>query len=220
MGVREMNLIELAHKVKKKGILKSLSIPFNAYIFSNWEMLLLERQLKKEEVQEKNNLAKCVVTNENLHIFEKNFKKYIPSIKHLLAEGSHPQVYIDENDDACAMLWIHDNGDYYDKLLYKCHIHIPKGSIYQFAGEVAKSKRGNRVVLYSQQNIWNEYYEKGFKSTRALVHNVNNSALKMHIKVGFKETGQLIRIYKIFHFFTFVKYENYNETRLKLNRNK
>lgn len=213
-----MKLLDFAKKVKNKGIIKSFSIFFNAYIFSHWKMYLLERPLELESIKIKNDLTPALVTEDNLYIFEKNFSSYVPAIKKLLAEGSRPEVYTDENNDAYVMFWIHEGGDYYDKLLYKCRIPIPKDSIYQFAGEVAKDKRGGRMTVYAQQHIWNEYYKKGFKSTRALVNEKNAPALKMHFKLQFKETGQLIHIYKLFSILTFAKYENYSGTKINFNK--
>jgi len=211
-----MKLFELFKKIKSKGLAKSFSIFINAYVFSHWKMYLLERPLELKSIEVQDDLNPVSVTYSNLHIFEKNFKSYIPSIKKLLKNNTISQVYTDENNDAIAMFWIHEGGDYYDKLLYKCKIPIPKDSIYQFAGEVAKDKRGGRLTVLTQQKAWNDYYKKGFKTARALVNSVNSPALRMHIKLGFTETGKLIHIYRFFSIYTYVKYENYSGSKLKI----
>lgn len=213
-----MKPLELVNKIKNKGIKKSFLIFINSYIFSHWKLYLLERPLNTESIKIRTELEPAKITDKNINIFEKNFNSYIPSIKKLLIEGSKPVVFTDENNDAYAMLWIHEGGDYYDKLLYKCKIPIPQDSIYQFAGEVAKDKRGGRITVYAQQYVWNKYYDKGFKTARALVNGNNTPAIRMHLKLDFKEIGQLIHIYRLFSLFTFAKYEKYSGARIKINK--
>lgn len=215
-----MKLSELFKKIKSKGLVKSSSIFISAYIFSHWKMYLLERPLELQSIAIDNSYNPVPVTHENLYIFEKYFKSYIPSIKKLLNDNTHAEVYTDENGDAYAMVWIHEGGDYYDNLLYKCRIPVPKDSIYQFAGEVAKHKRGGRFTTYFVQRFWNEYHKKGFKTARALVNSNNTLALRTHLKLHFAETGTLIHIYRLFTIFTYAKYENYSETRLEIINNK
>lgn len=204
-----MKLTALASKVKNKGIKKSFSIFFNACIFSHWKMYVLERDLVEKSIDLRLKSVPTAATKDNLDVFKAHFSHYIPSIKKLINEGSRSSIYIDENNNAYAMLWVHEGGDYYDNLLYKCKIPIPQDSIYQFAGEVAKHKRGGRLTVEAQQSIWNEYYEKGFKRARSLVNGNNTAALKMHFRLGFKETGEMIHIYRLLNLFTFSSHENY-----------
>ncbi len=214
MEKAKMKLFKLFKKIKSKGIKKSLSIFFNAYIFSHWKMYLLERPLALDSIEIRSDLNPISATFENIHIFEKNFNSYIPSIKKLLYKNTRSEVYTDENNDAYLMFWVHEGSNYYDELLYKCTIPIPKDCIYQFAGEVAKDRRGGRITAYAQQHLWDEYEKKGFKTTRALVNGNNIPALRMHFKLAFKETGTLIHIYRLFNFFTYAKNENYSGTKI------
>ena len=111
------------------------------------------------------------------------------------------------------MVWISER-DYYDDQLYRCWMRIPPGCLYQFAGECAVPYRGSGVVILAQKLLWDEYRERGFKATRALVNVRNEPALKMHMRLGFQEVGESLHVYCLLRCLHFHRRRPYHQTRL------
>ncbi len=211
-----MRIAELINKARSKGLKHSARLLFQICVFSHWKLYLLERPLAQVSVEVRQPLHLARIEPDNLKLFEKYLSHYIPSIRVFLQQGSHPQVCVNEHQDAYLMFWVHEGGDYYDRQLYKCRIPVPEDCIYQFAGELAKEYRPSRHVIYLLQQVWNQYCERGFTRTRSLVNANNPRALRIHQKLGFAETGTVIHVYRLFGVFSFARYEISSENNLNV----
>ena len=210
-----MNISKKITKIKEKGLIKLIKQLFSRYIYSHWKVYILERPLELKSIEITTTQQPIQVTEYNLHVFEKYFKHYIPSIKKWLKDGSRPDAYIDDNGDVYMMHWINEGGDYYDSSYYKFTIPVPKDSIYQFAGDLSKERRATSLLIQSLQRIWDEYCAQGYKTSRTLVSENNSMSIKVHLRLGYQEVGKLIHVYRFFYFISFHKFEYYSGSKLK-----
>ena len=163
-------LTGLLARIRRKGLRGSLRVLRERFFYYHWELLTLERSLALPVPCPINpgRWPQVPITRELLPAFDKYFKAQLPAIRGLLDKGSRGSAHLDEDGNVMMMVWISER-DYYDDQLYRCWMRIPPGCLYQFAGECAVPYRGSGVVILAQKLLWDEYRERGFKATRALV---------------------------------------------------
>jgi hypothetical protein len=208
-------LSTLIKKIRNKGLHGSLRVLCERYFYYHWELLTLERPLALPvpcPIREER-WPQVKITHELLPAFDKHFAAQLPAIRGLLSKDCNGYAHLDERGNVMMMVWVNEH-DYYDDQLYRCWIRIPPDCIYQFAGECAAPYRGTGVVLLAQKMIWNEYQERGFKATRAVVNVRNDAALKMHVRLGFEEVGESTHVYCLLRLLHFHRHTSYHLPRL------
>lgn len=209
-------LSTLLEKIHRKGLRGSWRVLRERYFYYHWELLTMERSLALPVPCpiSQARWPQVRISHALLPAFEKYFGAQLPAIRGLLDKGCHGNAHLDEHGDVMIMVWVNER-DYYDDQLYRCWIRIPPGCIYQFAGECAVPYRGTGVVVLAQKLIWDEYRERGFKATRAVVNVRNDAALKMHVRMGFQEVGESIHVYGVLRLLRFHRRTPYHLPRLQ-----
>ncbi|WP_185267676.1 GNAT family N-acetyltransferase [Halopseudomonas xiamenensis] len=204
-----MNLLQLFHKVRHKGLLGSLRVLMERLGFYRWELLLLERPL--DLPQHKINRERWPMVSIDqalLPAFTCHFPHYKKAITELLTQDIYGYALLDQDGNAIAMVWVSPQ-DYHDRQLYRCWIRLPEDAIYQFAGEVAPAYRGSGIVLNIQYPIWEHFRLQGKQRVQSLVNTRNIVALRMHTRLGFAEIGKSVHIYCLFGCLHFHRHRRY-----------
>lgn len=193
-----------------KGIIKTIKDFVRYHIYLYAEIVILERDLslptKKYKTKKQFNVQ--ILTKESdLSIYEDQLS------------SQKLQVFSDHFHDGClcvicladkeiaSYVWI-STKDFYDKHLYKYNFKIKEKCIYQFDGLVFPKFRGTPVVLLIQQRAWEYYLEKRYLKTICAIDTYNLPSLRLHLRLGFKETGEVVIFRKLF-FYKWSKKEIY-----------
>lgn len=206
-----MKLLQVMKKIRDKGVGHILRIFVRSYIYDHDHLYLVERSLtgnyKDIQIEER----WVLVTESDIGIFNKNFKRYVQACRGFFREGSRPFVYLDDNGDAYLMQWVNVNGDYFDND-FKCTVPVPEGCIYQFAAELEKSRRSRSrdFLVGHQQRLWQEYASQGFTRIRSLVSGRNLPAVGIQLYLGFREVGHRVHVHRLFGHFTWSYWEQYD----------
>lgn len=205
----------LIRKVLDKGLHKTALMVWRRWVFDRASLYVLDRSLELPIPSVRLERDPVPVTLDNLYIFERYFSSYIPSIRNFIRQGSIPVVYLDEEENAIGMIWVHEESGCYKDFFYKCSIPIPEGSVYLFAAELAKHLRmRDMALLYgSQFRVWNEYMERGYTSMRTIVDERNIASVNLQLRLGFMEAGYRIYAYKLFGLFRWSRTETYDKPR-------
>lgn len=207
---------ELLTRVRRKGLLGSLRVLCERYLYYHWELLTLERDLSLPAPARPRaeRWPVVVIDHTQLQRLEKYFSHYLPSIRDLLKrEGVHGRAHLNESGDAVCIVWVSEH-DYYDSHLYRCWVRLPSACIYQFAGEVAPDYQRFGIPILAMRLLWEEYLAKGFQATRALVNTRNQVALSTHMGMNFREVGESTHVYCLFGCLHFSRRLSYSEPKL------
>ncbi|MFZ5960785.1 GNAT family N-acetyltransferase [Pseudomonas knackmussii] len=210
-----IRLRHLAATLQRRGLLGTLQLLLERVLFKHWELLGVERRLDKPLAlpSDLQSPPARQITAELLPAFERRFASYLPAIRAMLGQNLLGLAHLDSRGDAFAMVWISEQ-DYFDAGHYRCWMRVPPGCIYQFAGAVAESYRGNGLALLGMQRVWEHYHAQGFHSTRAHVDVRNLPALCLHQRLGFRETGESLHVYRLFNCLYFNRRSRSREPRL------
>jgi len=206
----------LIDKIRQKGLRACLRILYKRYIYRHWELLTLERRLDLPTPERASSNHRTLITHiDHSHLprFDQHFSHYRIALSRLLDQGLYGTICCDEQGNAIGMMWVSER-DYYDDQLYHCWVRLPPDCIYQFAGELAKPYRGSGLALSLQRAVWQQYQQRGFQRTRALVDTRNHTALQMHIRLGFEEIGETVHVYRLFGFLHYNRTAPYHQPRL------
>lgn len=205
----------LVRKMLDKGVYQTALMRWRRWVFDCTRLYVLDRSLELPIPFVRLDRDPVPVTQDNLYIFDRYFSSYIPSIRDFIRQGSIPVVYLDEEQNAIGMIWIHEESGHYNDSYYKCSIPIPEGSIYLFAAELAKHLRmRDMALLYGGQfRIWKEYMDRGYTSMRTIVDERNVASLNIQLRLGFKEAGCRIHAYRMFGLLRWSRTKRYGKPR-------
>ncbi|MDR2365576.1 MAG: hypothetical protein LBD68_06955 [Zoogloeaceae bacterium] len=198
-------IAELIGKIRRKGLRGVLRVLRERFVYRHWELLTLERSLDaplpKRLSAERWGRAR--IGRESLPKLEKYFSHYLPAAREFLDKGMHGEMFTDADGNAVGILWVTDR-DYYDDQLYHCWVRLPPGCLYQFAGEVAMPCRGVGLPLLGLRLACEDGPRLfGCHAIRSLVDARNLPALTTHIRLGFREVGEVTHAYRLFRYFHF-----------------
>lgn len=208
-------LRRLAATLQRKGPLGTLRLLLERVLFKHWELIGVERCLDQPLALPSDLQSPPMrrISADLLPAFERRFASYLPAIRAMLGQDLHGIAHLDARGDAFAMVWISEQ-DYFDAQHYRCWMRVPPGCLYQFAGAVAEDYRGNGLALLGLQRVWEHYRAQGFHSTRAHVDVRNLPALCLHQRLGFRETGESLHVYRLFNCLSFNRRDRYRSPRL------
>lgn len=210
--------LHLWDKLRRKGLRGSLRILRERFLYRHWALLVLERDLADPLPQlrrlDEASWPPTTLTAQQLPALRRHFSAYLPTINDLLKQkGVTGFANFDREGHAACMAWVSER-DYYDRHLYRCWVRLPKGCIYQFAGEVARPYRSRGLPLVMMKAMWAHYRALGFTHSRALVSCSNPPALAIHVRLGFREIGESVHVYCLFGCLYLSRSERYAERRL------
>ncbi|MDR1888044.1 MAG: hypothetical protein LBQ81_01440 [Zoogloeaceae bacterium] len=201
-------------KIRRKGWRGTLRILCERFIYRRWELVMLERPL---DIAPPMRLSAqrwrhTRISPETLPKLEKYFSRYLPAVRELLARGLRGDMFLNDEGDAIGMMWVSFQ-DYYDNHLYHCWVRLPPGCMYQFAGEIAPPWRGVGLPLLGMCIACEEFPQLGYHAVRSLVDTSNLPALTLHIRLGFREIGEVTHAYRLLRFLHFSRTRPYHEPR-------
>lgn len=208
------NLRSILERIRKKGLRSSARIFRERYVFYHWELLTFDRSLQ-DPVHCPINPARwpaADVDHALLPAFEKHFPGKSRTLGHLLDKGCKGFAHLDNEGHVIAHLWVNER-DYYDDQLYRAWVPVPPGCIYQFAGECAPPYRGSGLTMLLQKRVWEIFRDKGYTQVRSIANTNNEPAVKLHVRMGFEETGESLHLYCLFRCLHFRRRVPYHEPR-------
>jgi len=99
--------------------------------------------------------------------------------------------------DVLGYCWVATD-DFYDKHLYKYEFKLADHEIYHFDGFVKPANRGSPVALFVMSTIYSHYLALGYIHAKCAIATNNEVSLKVHKKLGFKSTDEILTTHKLF----------------------
>ncbi len=199
------------NKLRRKGLVESLRILIERYIFYHWELVTVERSFSDLNYRPTNAERWPLVRINRALVpaFERYFPHYQKALDELLGLDVEGYALCNKAGDVVLMMWISDK-DYYDHQLYRCWVRLPPGYIYQFAAELAVPYRNGLLLPHFMTQIWDIYRQQGKHAARALVNRNNVATLRMLLRAGAHEVGESIHVYCLFRCLHFHRRRHYS----------
>lgn len=214
-----MNVIEkLLLRIRQKGLSRTLGALGKRYVFAHRELLWMERDLVTpigpNKLRPCEGLRRVDITEDNAKAFGKYFGDRVGTMAELAAEGHTGHMYLDQDGHTVGFVWASAR-DYYDRHFYRCTFPVQPGEYFQFGAEIARPYFGTSLTVDAQTALWQVMDAKGFKKVVDICDNANIQALKMHVRLGYKEQGRITHVYDLFGHWRFFRETRYSESRLE-----
>lgn len=204
--------------VKRKGLRGTLNSVFRHYVYRHEQLLWLERDLvtpmPPHQLKATPPLRLVPITVDNVQAFGKYFGDRVETMRELAAEGHIGQMWLDEQGAACAFVWA-SPGDYHDSHHHHCWFRVKPGQYFQFGAESARPYWGTRITVDAQWALWEVMAAKGYHTVVDICESNNIPALRMHIRLGYKEQGRIMHIHHLFGRWKLFGESRYSDSRLE-----
>lgn len=214
MGVLE----KLQQRIRQKGFKRVCKTLFERYVFFHWELLWTERDLTtpapEHRLRAHPPVTRLEITPDNVEAFAANFGDRMQTMAELAQEGHTGLMYVDEQGQAVAFIWA-STGDYHDRHYYGCTFAIEPGEYFQFGGEMTRRYFGSELSVTAQADMWQLMHDRGYRKLVDVVETHNVPAMKMHLRMGYREQGRVTHIYGLFGRWKFSRQTRYRGARLE-----
>jgi hypothetical protein len=212
-----MNVLKkLSDHIKQKGLRATVGKLWKHYVFFHEELLWMERDLVSpvppHKLRPYTPLRRETITPQNAVAFAKHFGDRVGTMAELAREGYTGHMYLDENGDAVAFIW-GSTRDYFDRHYYGCMFPVKPGEFFEFALEQIPAYRGTTLSVDFQLNLWQAMADQGCNKVVDICESHNIPALKLHIRMGYREQGRIMNIYHLFGW-RFFRETRYSGSRL------
>ncbi|UZE09737.1 N-acetyltransferase [Pseudomonas sp. B21-053] len=211
-------LKKLSDHIKQKGLRATLQKIWKHYVFSHQELIWMERDLvtpiPPHKLRPYKPLRLETITAQNAVAFGKHFGDRIGTMAELANEGHTGHMYLNEDGDAVAFIW-GSKGNYYDRHYYGCWFPVKPGEFFEFGGEQIRAYWGTTLSVDFQLNLWKAMADQGCNKVVDVCEFHNIPALKLHIRMGYKEQGRIMNVYELFGRWRFYRETRYSDSRLE-----
>ncbi|MCM2463827.1 N-acetyltransferase, partial [Pseudomonas sp. CG7] len=153
------------------------------------------------------------ITVSNADAFARHFGDRVETMRELAAEGYTGLMYLDDQGDSVGFAWA-STRDYFDRHFYRCNFPIKPGEYFQFGGEAIRQYWGTSISADMQLEVWKVMADQGCSTMVDVCDLQNIQAIKMHIRMGFQERGQITHLYRLFGLWRFLRNTSYAGTAL------
>ncbi|ROM84759.1 N-acetyltransferase [Pseudomonas brassicacearum] len=197
-----MNVLQkLRDRIQKKGLRAVFKQVIRHFVFFHSQLVWLEHDVRvplpPHNLKPYPPARREFITVSNADAFAKYFGDRVETMRELAAEGYTGLMYLDGQGDAVGFAW-GSIRDYFDRHFYRCLFPIKPGEYFQFGGEMTRAYWGTQMSADVQQDMWRIMAEKGCTKMVDVCDLQNIPAIKMHIRMDFKERGQITHVYCLF----------------------
>ncbi|MHC8318949.1 N-acetyltransferase [Pseudomonas sp. LB3P31] len=197
-----MNIFQkLINNLKHKGLRATFNKVGKHYVFFHEELLWMERDLVSpvppHKLRPYKPLRLETITAQNAVAFSKHFGDRVGTMAELANEGHTGHMYLDEGGHAVAFIW-GSKVDYLDRHYYGCLFAVKPGEFFEFGGEQIRAFWGTLLSVDFQLNLWKAMAEQGCNKVVDVCESHNIPALKLHIRMGYREQGRIMNVYSLF----------------------
>ncbi|MCP3752719.1 N-acetyltransferase [Pseudomonas sp. SBB6] len=210
-------LQKLKERIRQKGLQKVLKTLYERYIFFHWELLWMERDLVSpvpaHNLRDHPAVRLVDITPENADAFARYFGDRVQTMRELAAEGHTGHMYLDEQGDAVGFIFA-SMRDYHDRHYYGCTFPVKPGEFFEFGGEMTRAYFGTRLSADAQVSLWETMRAKGCDKVVDVCETRNIPALKLHLRMGYREQGRVMHVYGLFGRWRLFRETRYDGSRL------
>jgi RimJ/RimL family protein N-acetyltransferase len=191
-------------KVRKKvsdlrrlGLWGALVKVFHDRVYHVKDVVILERALSRREKRFQRSRAWTCVALERpaqANVFRRNFPEKFRLFRSFLRQRILGVASVVDGD-AIAYFWLATQ-DFYDAA-YRYRFQVQPGQVYQFAGKILPKYRNTTVVLDTQELGWEICRARGIQTTFCGVDTANEASMRIHMRLGFTERGEMIRVHRL-----------------------
>ena len=210
-------LAKLKQRIHQKGLGATLKSAFKHYVFFHWELLWMERDLVSpvppHTLKPYAPLRVETITVHNVQCFARHFGDRVDTMRELAAEGHTGLMFLNDDNDAVAFIW-GSLRHYHDRHYYGCWFPVEPGEFFEFGGELARPYWGTSLSVDLQLALWQAMAEQGCDKVVDVCETHNIPALKLHLRMGYKEQGRVMHVYGLFGRWKFFRETRYSGSRL------
>jgi hypothetical protein len=212
-----MNILQkLSEHIRQKGLRATFNKVWKHYVFFHEELLWMERDLVSPVPPHKLRAYKPLrletITAQNTVAFTRHFGDRVGTMAELAREGHTGQMYLDENGDTVAFIW-GSKRDYHDRHYYGCVFPVKPGEFFEFGGELTRAYWGTTLSVDLQLDLWKTMAAQGCNKVVDVCESHNIPALKLHMRMGYREQGRIMNVYSLFGW-RFYRETRYSDSRL------
>lgn len=208
---------KLSEHIKQKGLRATLAKIWKHFFFAHQELLWMERDLvtpvPPHKLRPYAPLRLETITPHNTMAFSKHFGDRVGTMAELAAEGHTGHMYLNEQGEAVAFIW-GSKVNYHDRHYYGCWFPVRPGEFFEFGGEQIRAYWGTTLSVDLQLNLWQAMAAQGCNKVVDVCEYQNIPALKLHIRMGYKEQGRIMNVYTLFGRWRFYRETTYSGSRL------
>ncbi|MDD0973745.1 GNAT family N-acetyltransferase [Pseudomonas fontis] len=211
------SLIQLKQRIRQKGLRATLNTAFKHYFFYHWELLWMERDLVSpvppHSLKPYPPTRSTAITVHNVQAFAKNFGDRVETMRELAAEGHTGVMHLDDEGHVVAFIW-GSMRHYHDRHYYGCWFPVEPGEFFEFGGELTRAYWGTTLSVDLQLDLWKAMLAQGCDKVVDVCETHNIPALKLHLRMGYKEQGRVTHVYCLFGRWKFFRETRYSGSRL------
>ncbi|MFJ2547712.1 GNAT family N-acetyltransferase [Pseudomonas sp. NPDC087612] len=211
-------LSKIQDRIQRKGLRNTINAGVKRYLFYHWQLLWMERDLVSPVPPHKLKpyppLRVEPITVHNVRAFAKHFGDRIETMRELAAEGHTGLMFLDDAGDVVAFIW-GSLRHYHDRHFYGCWFPVEPGQFFEFGGELARKYWGTELSVDLQLELWKAMAAQGCDTVVDVCESHNIPALKLHLRMGYKEQGRVMNVYCLFGRWKFYRETRYSESRLE-----
>ncbi|MDF0732950.1 N-acetyltransferase [Pseudomonas entomophila] len=211
-------LSKIQDLIKRKGLRNILTTAFRHYVFYHWELLWMERDLESpvppHRLKPYPPLRVETITVHNVGAFARHFGDRVETMRELAAEGHTGLMFLDGENDAVAFIW-GSSRHYHDRHFYGCWFPVGPGEFFEFGGELIRKYWGTELSVDLQLALWKAMAVQGCDKVVDVCEQHNVPALKLHLRMGYKEQGRIMNVYCLFGRWKFYRETRYTQSRLE-----
>lgn len=211
-----MNALQkLRDSIQKKGLRAVLKQLCRRYLFSHTRLVWLEHDVRTplppHNLRPYPPMRLEYITVSNADAFSRHFGDRVETMRELAAEGYTGLMYLDDQGDTVGFAWA-STRDYFDRHFYHCNFAIKPGEYFQFGGEAIREYWGSSISADMQLEVWKVMADHGCNTMVDVCDLQNIQAIKMHIRMGFQERGQITHLYRLLGRWRFLRNTSYTGT--------
>jgi len=92
---------------------------------------------------------------------------------------------------------------------------VKPGEFFEFGGEQIRAYWGTTLSVDFQLNLWKAMADQGCNKVVDVCEFHNIAALKLHIRMGYKEQGRIMNVYHLFGRWRIYRETRYSGSRLE-----
>ena len=208
---------KLSEHIKHKGLRATVAKIWKHFFFAHQELLWMERDLvtpvPPHKLRPYAPLRLETITPHNTLAFSKHFGDRVGTMAELAAEGHTGHMYLNEQGEAVAFIW-GSKVNYHDRHYYGCWFPVRPGEFFEFGGEQIRAYWGTTLSVDLQLNLWQAMAAQGCNKVVDVCEYHNIPALKLHIRMGYKEQGRIMNVYTLFGRWRLYRETTYSGSRL------
>lgn len=211
-------LSKIQERIKRKGLRNTFNAAVKRYLFYHWELLWMERDLTSpvppHTLKPYPALRIETITVHNVQAFARHFGDRIETMRELAGEGHTGLMFLDDAGDTVAFIW-GSVRHYHDRHYYGCWFPVEPGQFFEFGGEMIRRYWGSQLSVDVQLELWKAMAAQGCDTVVDVCESHNIPALKLHLRMGYKEQGRIMHVYCLFGRWKFYRETRYSESRLQ-----